>query len=306
MEILSQMTIFFFLLMLGVAGRLLGIINETIRQALTKIVVNLVTPCMLLACDLSAVIAQDLSFIGYAMLVMLLIQFSQIVSGFVVPWLMRYPKKDRGTVNMLFTCTNILLLGIPLVGALYGDLAIVYMSIAIVFNNFLLFSYGIVMVGGGRDQISFKHLITNPSFISSLLLVIFILTGFELPSGVRDALGRGGAAAPVLAMMIVGSAVPEIKFKETLRDYRLMIFVVVKMLIVPAVLLWALQWSFSSREFEGVALVILAGPSGVMTAVLAALYNPTMVAPAARAVSLTTAAAVFTIPLVAVITGIGL
>lgn len=306
MLILEQMTIFFFMLLLGVIGKLIGIITPEIRQALTKIVVNIVTPCMILSCDLSSVIAEELSFIVYAMAVMILLQLLQVASGFLVPYLMRYPKEERGTVNMLFTCTNILLLGIPLVGALYGELAIVYMSIAIVFNNILLFSYGVIMIGGGRDKISFRQLAQNPSFISSMLLIVFIFAGFNMPELCRQGLSRAGAAAPVIAMMIVGSAVPEIKFKETLTDVRLMIFVLVKMLVVPAVLLLISKQILTSREFEGVALVSLAGPCGVMTAVLAALYNPKMITKAARAVSITTATAVFTIPLVALITRIGL
>lgn len=306
MLILEQMTIFFFMLMLGVAGKMIGIITPQIRQALTKIVVNIVTPCMILSCDLSSVLSEKMSFILYAMAVVVGIQLLQVASGFLVPWIMRYPKEQRGTVNMLFTCTNILLLGIPLVGALYGDLALVYMSIAIVFNNILLFSYGVLMIGGGRDKISFKQLAVNPSFISSMLLIVFIFAGFDMPDLCREGLSRAGAAAPVIAMMIVGSAVPEIKFKESIKDIRLMIFVVVKMIIVPAALLLLSQQFLTSREFEGVALVSLAGPCGVMTAVLAALYNPKMITMAARAVSITTAAAVFTIPFVALITGIGL
>ena len=103
MLILEQMTIFFFMLLLGVIGKLIGIITPEIRQALTKIVVNIVTPCMILSCDLSSVIAEELSFIVYAMAVMILLQLLQVASGFLVPYLMRYPKEERGTVNMLFT-----------------------------------------------------------------------------------------------------------------------------------------------------------------------------------------------------------
>ncbi len=306
MLILEQMSIFFFMLMLGVIGKWLKIVTPEIRQALTKIVVNIVTPCMILSCDISSVIAEDMSFILYAMAVMVGVQLAQVASGILVPIFMRYPKEQRGTVNLLFTCTNILLLGIPLVGSLYGNVALVYMSIAIVFNNILLFSYGVIVIGGGKDKVSFRALATNPSFISSLLLVVFIFSGFNMPELCRDGLSRAGAAAPVLAMIIVGSAVPEIDFKSSIRDVRLMIFVVVKMFIVPAVLLLAMQYFLTSRDFEGVALVSLAGPSGVMTAVLASLYNPKMIAMAARACSVTTAIAVFSIPLVALVTGIGL
>ena len=306
MLILEQMSIFFFMLMLGVIGKWLKIVTPEIRQALTKIVVNIVTPCMILSCDISSVIAEDMSFILYAMAVMVGVQLAQVASGILVPIIMRYPKEQRGTVNLLFSCTNILLLGIPLVGALYGSVALVYMSIAIVFNNVMLFSYGVIVIGGGKDKVSFKSLAVNPSFISSMLLIVFIFAGFDMPDLCREGLARAGAAAPVLAMIIVGSAVPEIDFKASIRDVRLMIFVVVKMFVVPAVLLLLMQTFLTSRDFEGVALVSLAGPSGVMTAVLAALYNPKMIAMAARACSVTTAIAVFSIPLVALITGIGL
>ncbi len=306
MLILEQMSIFFFMLMLGVIGKWLKIVTPEIRQSLTKIVVNIVTPCMIISCDISSVIAEDMSFILHAMAVMIGVQLAQVASGILVPILMRYPKEQRGTVNLLFSCTNILLLGIPLVGSLYGSVALVYMSIAIVFNNVMLFSYGVIVIGGGKDKVSFRALATNPSFISSVLLIVFIFAGFNMPDLCREGLSRAGAAAPVLAMIIVGSAVPEIDFKASIRDVRLMIFVAVKMFIVPAVLLLTMQIFLTSRDFEGVALVSIAGPSGVMTAVLASLYNPKMIAMAARACSVTTAIAVFSIPLVALVTGIGL
>ncbi len=306
MLILEQMSIFFFMLMLGVIGKWLKIVTPEIRQSLTKIVVNIVTPCMIISCDISSVIAEDMSFILHAMAVMIGVQLAQVASGILVPILMHYPKEQRGTVNLLFSCTNILLLGIPLVGSLYGSVALVYMSIAIVFNNVMLFSYGVIVIGGGKDKVSFRALATNPSFISSVLLIVFIFAGFNMPDLCREGLSRAGAAAPVLAMIIVGSAVPEIDFKASIRDVRLMIFVAVKMFIVPAVLLLTMQIFLTSRDFEGVALVSIAGPSGVMTAVLASLYNPKMIAMAARACSVTTAIAVFSIPLVALVTGIGL
>lgn len=306
MLILQQMAIFFFMLMLGAFARKGGIISVENRQVLTKIVVNITTPCMLLAVDISSVISEEFSVIAYGALVVTVLQLSQIASGFIAPWAMRFPKDQRGVINILFSCTNTLLLGIPLTAALYGNMALVYMSISLVISNTMVFSYGVIMIGGGRGSVSFRSLLTNPSFLASLGVIALIIFKIDLYPGIRGALNRVGNASPVLAMLVIGAELPDVKWKSVLTDLRLGLFVVVKMLVVPIIVLLLLKFMLTSRDLQGVGLVMLATPSGVMTAVLATLYNPKVVNFCAKCISLTTAVAVFTIPVVALVTGVGL
>lgn len=304
MLIFSQMAVFFFLMMLGLIARACGFITAQNRKQLVSIVVFIATPAMILSCDIRTFIAHDYSYIAYGALVMVLIQMGQAITGLVFPPLLGIPRGGRRAVyNLLFFCTNTALLGIPMAASLFGDEAMVYMSLFAVLNTMLLYSYGIAVLGGSAGG-SFKEVVKNPNLYCCLILIVLILTKITLPDGIRDALSAAGQAAPPLAMMALGASLGDVRIREFVTDLRLIAFIVIKMLVVPVGLMLLMKPLFTQPSLEGVALIVLAAPCGVMVAMLSMLYRPEGTQEASKAISATTAVAVITIPVVALICGV--
>ncbi|MDY6322063.1 MAG: AEC family transporter [Succinivibrio sp.] len=305
MLILGQMGIFFFMMLLGALARHQGIITVQNRKAFTALVVGFTTPALILSCDISRFISHDYSYIAYGAMVMVALQLAQNVTGLIFPRLTRTPAKERGVVNMLYSCTNTALLGIPLVASLFGDEAMVYMSFFVVVDTIMLYSYGIFVMGGRENRIPLKTILKNPCLISSIALMLLIGFKLTLPEYVRGALSMVGMASPPLAMMVIGASLADLGFKETVTDMRLMLFVVLKMIAVPVILMFCLAPLLNTPALQGVALIVLSAPSGVMVAMLATLYSPAGINSASKGISATTAVSALTIPLVAVICGMG-
>ena len=305
MLIFGQMAIFFFLMLLGLVARYCGFITASNRKQLVSIVVFIATPAMILSCDIRTFIQHDYSYIAWGAFVMVLVQLAQAATGLIFPPLLRVPKGGRRAVwNLLFLCTNTALLGIPMAASLFGDEAMVYMSLFAVINTLLLYSYGIAILGGSGGESSLKAVLKNPNLACCLILIVLILIKKPLPEWARHGLSAAGQAAPPLAMMALGATLGDVKFREVIRDVRLLAFLILKMLVVPIALMYLMRPLFTQSALEGVSLIVLAAPCGVMVSMLAVLYRPECAAEASEVISATTAVAVFTIPLVALACGI--
>lgn len=305
MLIFGQMAIFFFLMLLGLVARACGFITEQNRRQLVSIVVFIATPAMILSCDVRTFIQHDYSYIAWGAFVLVLVQLAQAVTGIVFPPLLRVPRGGRRAVwNLLFLCTNTALLGIPMASALFGDEAMVYMSLFAVINTLLLYSYGIAILGGSGGGSSLKAVLKNPNLACCLILIVLIIIRKPIPEWARHGLSAAGQAAPPLAMMALGATLGDVRPSEILKDARLLAFLVLKMLVIPIGLMYLMKPLFTQSALEGVALIVLAAPCGVMVAMLSVLYRPEGAAEASKVISATTAVAVFTIPLVALACGI--
>jgi predicted permease len=304
MLIISQMAVFFFLMILGLIARACGFITEGNRKQLVSIVVFIATPAMILSCDIRTFIQHDYSYIAWGAAVMVLVQLAQALTGLIFPPLLRVPKGGRRAVwNLLFLCTNTALLGIPMAAALFGDEATVYMSLFAVINTMLLYSYGVAILGGSGNG-SLKAVLKNPNLACCMILIALILLKKPLPEWARHGLSVAGQAAPPLAMMALGATLWDVRVKEIFTDLRLLAFIILKMIAIPVFFMYLMKPLFTQHSLEGVSLIVLAAPCGVMVSMLSVLYRPECAAEASKVISATTAVAVFTIPLVALACGI--
>lgn len=109
----------------------------------------------------------------------------------------------------------------------------------------------------------------------------------------------GNLTAP-LSMMIIGASLAQMPLKELFLDKKLLLFSLVKLLLLPAVWMIAVNRVAEQEILRGVCLVMMATPAGSMTAMLAQQYGGDYET-ASRGVALTTVLSVITMPLLAAV-----
>ncbi len=72
--------------------------------------------------------------------------------AWILPRILRYPKKHYGIVNVMVIFTNIGFMGVPMIDGIYGKDALIYMTVLLIPFNILFFSYVIQTIKGSSDK----------------------------------------------------------------------------------------------------------------------------------------------------------
>lgn len=306
MLVAERMAIFFLLMLVGLACRKFEIITQENQRSLSSLVVNVGCPALILSSVAGGVprlSGEELleTTLTVAATIAILLLFAQIL-----PMLMNYGGNERGAVRDMLVFTNIAFMGIPLILGVYGQDAILYLTLFILPFNLLFFSYGVqtMRVGGGKMSWSVKNLL-NPGIIACSLTILLYGLEITLPPMLVEPLKILGSLTTPLAMLLIGASLSELSFAGIFSDKKLLAFMAVKMIIFPTAYLLALQNFSQNRFLLGACFVALAMPTGNMVAMLATLYNKEAYSLTVKEISLTTAISVVTLPLVAFLTKIG-
>ncbi|MDL2060296.1 AEC family transporter [Mesosutterella sp. AGMB02718] len=304
MAVAQQMLIFVLLMAAGAWARRRGILTPEKQPQLTNLVLNIAYPAIILSGVTGRGPRIGGAELAQAFLVIAALLAGLLACAWAIPRLLRFPKEERGAVNVMTVFTNIGFMGVPMIDGIYGKDALIYMTVLLIPFNLLFFSYVIRTIkGGGSETFGWKGLV-SPGMLACYLSIAVYLSGIEVPRPLVSAIRMlGGMTAP-LAMMLLGSMLLETDWKE-LFSGRIAAFTVLKMVVIPVAGTWLLSLFVHNTYLLAVCMAALATPSGNVIPLLAALYNKKAYPVTVQGIALTTAVSVFTMPLVALATGLG-
>jgi Predicted permeases len=282
-------------------------LNENNQQQISALVIKIAYPAIILSGVSGNAPRMQGEELLFSLVVALVVLVSAVILGKLVPYLLGYRRKYHGIINVMVVFTNIGFMGMPMIQGIYGSDALIYMTVFLIPFNILFYSYAIQSiqpVGEKKKRFQWKELV-NVGMGACVLAVIVYFSGIHFPYVLNVTIQMVGGLTAPLAMMLIGASLPDIPWKKLITEYRLMLFVLLKMLVFPSFVLLGLSHFVTNPILLSVALCALATPSGNMLAMLAALYNKESFLMATEGISLTTAVSVVTMPLVAWIVGIG-
>ena len=141
MLILGQMIVFFLMIFAGALARRYSIIIPNNQEQFSSLIVNIACPCLIISAAMRAEEHMGLhqvieTYTAYAALLAMM-----CIVGFLLPLLLRFRGRLRGAVNLSFWFNNSLFMGLPLVQGVYGDQAVVYMTLFFIPVNLLLWRF---------------------------------------------------------------------------------------------------------------------------------------------------------------------
>ena len=229
-----------------------------------------------------------------------------MISAWLLPRILRYPKEHYGIINVMVIFTNIGFMGVPMIDGIYGKDALIYMTVLLIPFNILFFSYVIQTIKGHSDKkepFRWQNL-ANTGMGACILAIVLYLSGIELPYVLAQSITMLGSMTAPLAMMLLGSFLADTEWKGMING-RIIAFTIIKMLVIPIVLTLLLGRFVDNTYLLAVCMAALATPSGNIIPLLAAVYHKEAYPVSVQGIALTTAAAVVTMPLVALATGLG-
>lgn len=297
MEALRQMIVLLLLMMTGLVAAKVRLLEQKSIKAISGLVVNVANPAMILASAAGAAKSIDREQLATAIPAAVASFVFLILASLVVPRMFRIPDKDRGIYKAMTAFNNMGFMGLPIIQSLYGEAALLYASVFLLFYNVLIYTYGVYVLGGQQEN-SKETLrkIINPGVGAAVLAIVCVLAGISVPGTIVEVFDDLGALTAPLSMMCIGASMLGTRPSELFLSRRILLFCGVKLLFFPIILLTVSSAVIQDTLLLGVIMVTTGTPIGSMNSMLAEEYSQN-VEEVNRCVAVSTVFSVFTIPI---------
>lgn len=310
MAVLQQMIIFSLLIGVGVIARKIGVVTHSNLPQFTSLIFNFAMPAIILSSvtgDEPHIDGSELMVVFYAVMATIALL---IISSVLLSRILRYEKDFHGVIIVMTTFTNISMMGIPMIYSLFGPSAMIYMTVFLLPYNLLFFSYGYYCMrdrSDSKSRFNWKNVskAINPGIVACLLALILYITDIHIPYVIAQPIRMLGAVTGPISMMLIGSFLVDMNWKEVFTDLRVWLYTLGKMIVIPVVIMLIMEQFIDNSLLLGVLLAAVSTPAGAGVPLLAQALNKKVYPLALKGATFTTLAAVFTMPMVAIITGLG-
>ncbi len=300
--IINQLIQLFLLILLGYLLYKAGLFDRSSNQKLTKLVLQVTMPCMVLDSVLRQTGERDIRTVGFVFLIAVIYYLAMPFVGYLLCILLRLPKKSRGVYLFMAVFENIGFMGIPLINAIYGPKGVLYTAVINIIFNLAAFGYGPWMISIGTDtatRFSMRDVL-SPGSLLSLLAILVYFTGIQLPSTLTGPIGSVGAMTTPLAMMLIGSTLATMKLGQVFRDIHVYPYILVRQVVLPLLVFPALKLIIRDEMVLGVFFILFIMPAASNCVLFATNYHNDE-ALAARTVFISTLLCIVTIPLLVIL-----
>lgn len=277
-QVLSGQTIIMFLMI--VAGYVIfrtGLTDHEGNRSISNVLLLVVTPAMLL----DAMISMDYSTAilkGYG--IALVLGFLSHFAVIAVTQLILGKKDVREGVGMdryLAVYSNCGYMGIPLVSAVFGAEAVLYMTGYMIAFNIMNWSHGLVQITGKTSFSTVARGLLSPTVICTVIGIVIFICRIPVDRHIQSAVGYIGSMNTPLGMIVAGTVLAETGLRGVLHKPRLFLVTALKLIAAPAVtcallLLARLVTPFSDEVFYAI-LIPAACPTATTGTMMALRYH---------------------------------
>ena len=231
----------FLLMICGYICRKLGIIDNTASKNLSKLIITVGQPMMIIGALNNAPFSRE--NLKIAMGAFLIAIGMHVILGIAAFLLYRKGKNVNHSKLMEFgiVFTNCGFLGFPILDSIYGSSIGSFMGAfyIIVFNLFL-WTWGIVILAREREDIKLtpKKAILNYGTVPCAIGLAFYLLKFvfQIPQPIGNFFNYLGNLCTPISVLITGGLLATISLKEMFKNKSLYVFSFLKLLAIPVVI----------------------------------------------------------------------
>jgi predicted permease len=296
MATFSKMLMILFAISMGYLANRLKILDDGSNRKLTKLVLNITIPGLILSAVMTGEAQPEVGTVLSVWKMAAVYYAVELVAVLVVPPLLGGTDRQKGVWRFSLLFTNAIFIGYSVLGALYGERAVFYAVLLTLPVNALSFSVGPLMLGGSR-RFSWKSLCT-PSFLSSVLSLVIVLAGIQVPAYAGEVLGFVGDMTAPLSLLVLGSVLAGMPLGKVFAMPRIWALSFVRLVAMPVLLLVCLRPLGLDPVVLSTGVIIMATPAAVNGFMLAIEHDGDSEC-MAQTIFLSTLCSIVTIPLVA-------
>jgi predicted permease len=259
--VLRQMSMIAILVIIGFGLQKKNVLNEQGIKVISKLVVDICNPVLIVSTILNGNITvthrEFLSGVGVAAVIYAVF----ILVGSVLPMIIGIPRDERKFYSLMSIYGNVGFLGIPVAKAILSENAMLYVIICNVFYCLLFYTHGIITLSSGKEKMDIKK-IFSPGVIMSILALVIFWFDIKFPDVIVKTVDYIGSPTVFLSMVLLGASVARSNFLKDMKDAKLWIFILVRLVCVPALAVLVLKGIGVADEMVRTFCLMCAVPVG--------------------------------------------
>jgi predicted permease len=294
-SIINQVMILFLIMLVGYAARKKNVINGPTNRGLSEMLLGITLPAMIIVSFQYSFSKEMLIKAGILLVISFVIHLTLVFIS--KPLYYRLPKNENSILRFITIFSNCGFMGYPIVGSIYGKIGIFYTAIYNIPFNLLMFTMGVMLFTHEKNQKSIGREIINPSMISIFIGLLFFMFSIKLPYPIYKTLDLIGSTTTPLSMMVIGSMIAEIEFKNVFSGTIIYYGAFVRLILTPMIVFIVLKLCGITGMNLGIPVIISGMPAAANSAIMAQKYGADHLL-ASRFVFVTTIISVITIPFI--------
>lgn len=293
--IINQVIILGLIMLVGVVARKKEMLNAEVNMKLSDFLLNVTLPCLILSSFTyeysPEMLKNTLLILMYSVIVNLVLIFISKIFVF------KFDESSKKVIRYIIIFSNCAFMGFPILEGLFGKIGVFYGAIFNIPWNIFTLSFGYMLFSGENDLKTLKSVAVHPGIIATVIGFLLFAFSLKLPVPIAKALNSVGAMTTPLSMIIVGSLLAEIKFKDIFSGFSVYYASAMRLFVIP-VITFAIMKLLHANELHTQILVTLeAMPAPVMATVMANKFDADT-SLASRCVFISTVLSMFTIPII--------
>lgn len=300
--VIMQIISLFILIAVGYFLRRSKHLDKKETGAISKLLLDVILPAMLISSlqiDITAKMLGNFTdlFLYWIAFYLTLIFLASIISKL-------FPiSEDKKTVIKFFLIFgNVGYMGLPVIDVIFPENGIFFGSIGVVVFNIFLWTYGanLFLRSNKEKKINIRDIFNN-GVIAIIIGLFLMLMEIELPTAIMTAIDMLAQATFPLSMLVIGSGLAQIKISGIFKDFNIITYSTLKLLIIPAAALMILNYFNIADPIKSILVLQIAMPAAANGVIFAERYDGNYVF-AAESLFLSTLMAAISIPIISYFT----
>lgn len=264
----QQIAVQFLWLLVGFILIRVKILKEQDATVLSKIVLYVTTPCMVLMAfqvELTDTVRNSLvlAFAAGAMASTIIIFLSALFKRI-------FRLDDIDQMSMSYpNCGNLVF---PLVAATIGNEWTMFSCPFWMFQIFLLFTHGEHLMRGTK-KISLRNLVLNINIIAIMLAMFLFFAKIMLPRIIISALSGFSVTVGPMSMLVIGMSIGNADFKKIFTTGRIYFVCLCRLIILPLVFILVIKISGAAYLFDDAKQILMLTVIGASSSVAVAVVQ---------------------------------
>lgn len=304
-DIFNQVLVLFILILVGYIVTKKGMLSPHGTRDLSILVLYVTLPAMIIRSMQFDFSPELLLSSGKMAMIAGFVYAFAIFLSYALTHILGFKGKQRDVLQAAMIFPNVGFMGYPVVNAIYGAEGVFFASLFNIPFDIVMWTVGIHLMRrhGDSKETTYKNplfIFLNPGTIAVTIGFILFAFSIKLPGPIDSTLAYLASATTPVAMITVGSILSRTEVYSIFKNSSLLITAFIKMILIPAVLYFALRLFNMQGYFLAIPVLITAMPVAANVAIFAVKYENDSNT-ASQAVFLTTLMSVLTIPIIAVL-----
>ena len=249
-----------------------GHLSESTQNNLTTILVDILTPCNILASSQRPFSAETGESIFICIVASFVFYIGALVLCYIIFSILPVDENKRGVAITSSVFANTAFIGYPLITSLYGTENMLLAAAFGIGYTLFMYTIGVRLFSAEKEPIRFRTFLSS-NVVSVIVSNIIYFSSYRLPDDIYIVLGMLGDMTVPISMMVIGASLVGVNIKKIFTDKYSYIVSLIRLVLLPLLVYSGLSFFKVSELVISICTIMAAIPVGAFNVILAKRYG---------------------------------